>query len=143
MTTGQSRSYGVYAAAAIAIVFGALTVFSGGTVLFGGETAQQAAGNTVGFVLWFNFFAGFFYVLAGIGLLVRKRWAWWLAAAILTATAVVFMAFGLHVLQGGAFEMRTLGAMTLRTAVWAVIAWAARGVGKSAGSNRTSHNSLR
>jgi hypothetical protein len=125
MTAARSHSYGHYLAAGVAIVFGALTIFSGGSVLFGGEKAQQAAGNIVGFVLIFNFLAGFLYVLAGIGLLWRKRWASWLAAAILTATLVVFAAFGIHVMQGGTFEMRTLGAMTLRTVVWAVIAWVA------------------
>jgi hypothetical protein len=36
-------------------------------------------------------------------------------------TAGVFAAFGLHVHQGGAYEMRTVGAMTLRTFVWLAI----------------------
>jgi hypothetical protein len=35
---------------------------------------------------------------------------------------LVFALFGLHVATGGAFEMRTVWAMTLRTAVWTAIA---------------------
>jgi len=52
----------------IAVVFGLLTIKSGGMVLFTEGDAHQAAGNYVPFVLWFNFLAGFVYILAGIGL---------------------------------------------------------------------------
>jgi len=106
----------------VALVFGALTVFSGGRVLFGPEAARLAAGNYVPFVLWFNFLAGFAYVAAGVGLSLWRRWAARLALALAIATAVVFAAFGVHVALGGAFEPRTVAAMTLRTAFWVAIA---------------------
>jgi hypothetical protein len=77
----------------------------------------------VSFVLWFNFVAGFFYVVAGVGIWLRRRWSVPLAAMIALATALVFAAFGLHVLSGGAYESRTTAAMALRTVVWAAIAW--------------------
>ena len=125
MVDGRWHPFRLYGAAGFAVLFGALTIMSGGNVLFGGEEALQAAGNVVPFVLWFNFLAGFAYVLAGIGLFLKKRWAAWLSAAILAGTAAVFAAFAIHMFQGGAYEMRTLGAMTLRTIVWAVIAWIA------------------
>ncbi|WP_170763253.1 hypothetical protein [Ruegeria lacuscaerulensis] len=108
-------------AASVAIVFGALTVFAGGRALFGSEEARAAVGNAVPFVLWFNFLAGFAYVVAGIGLFLRHRPAVWISIGILVATVLVFLAFGAHVLQGNAYEMRTIGAMTLRTGVWSVI----------------------
>lgn len=112
----------VVVAAAIAIVFGLLTISSGGQALFGGAVARAAVGNAVDFVLWFNFGAGFAYVLAGIGLLTRYRWAVALSIVIAAATVVVFAAFGVHVVGGGAYEMRTVGAMALRSAVWIGIA---------------------
>ncbi len=74
------------------------------------------------FVLWFNFIAGFAYVAAGMALWRRLGWAAWLALCIGLATALVFAAFGIHVLTGGAFEVRTVAAMALRTAVWLGIA---------------------
>lgn len=123
MADGRWHPFGLYAAAGFAVLFGVLTILSGGKVLFGGEEALQAAGDVVPFVLWFNFLAGFAYVLAGVGLFLKKRWAAWLSAAILAGTAAVFAAFAIHVLQGGAYEMRTVGAMTLRTIVWAIVAW--------------------
>ena len=104
--------------AIVAVIFGLLTIFSGGMALFG--VAEM--GNTVGFVLWFNFLAGFFYIVAGIGLALKRSWGGLFAFAIAIGSAVVLAAFGLHVVGGGAYEMRTVFAMTLRTAVWLVIA---------------------
>lgn len=109
-----------------AVGFGLLTIKEGGAMLFGGEAARVLAGNYVPFVLWFNFLAGFAYVIAGAGLWLLHRWAVWLAVVIAATTAMVFAAFGAHVYGGGAFEMRTVVAMSLRTLVWvsiAAIAW--------------------
>lgn len=108
--------------ALIAIAFGLLTIKEGGSVLFVDGASRAAAGNYVPFVLWFNFLAGFAYVIAGVGLWLRQRWAIWLAVAIAAATAFTFAAFGLHVYFGGDYEQRTVIAMSLRTLVWVVIA---------------------
>ena len=59
MTTRSSASWSLWSVAAVAVVFGALTILSGGTVLFGGDAAREAAGKVVPFVLWFNFLSGF------------------------------------------------------------------------------------
>jgi hypothetical protein len=109
-------------AAGVAVVFGILTIVSGGTALFGGPDAQAAVGDAVPFVLWFNFLSGFVYVLAGAGIAMGRRWAVTLSIGLAAAVAVVFVLFGLHVYRGGAFEMRTVGAMTLRLLVWVAIA---------------------
>ncbi|MDO9524603.1 MAG: hypothetical protein Q7J57_03535 [Gemmobacter sp.] len=118
MTTTRSASAGLWIAAGIAIAFGALTVVSGGLALFGGPAAQAAAGNAVLFVLWFNFLSGFVYVLAGIGIALRKPWGAKIATALALGIIAVFALLGLHVFRGGAYEMRTIGAMVLRAAVW-------------------------
>jgi hypothetical protein len=107
-------------AAIVAVVFGAVTIREGGNVLFG--DGARTAGNIVHFVLWFNFFAGFAYIAAGIGLWLRTRWSMWLALAIALGTVGIFSALGVHVAMGGAFEMRTVWAMTLRSVVWVLIA---------------------
>ncbi len=106
-------------------LFGVLTIFSGGRALFGSAQAQAAVGEAVPFVLWFNFLAGFFYVVAGIGLYRWQRWAARLSLGIALATVVVFAAFGWHVASGYAFEVRTVAAMALRSGVWIVVAVAA------------------
>lgn len=118
----QQRGFRIWAISLIAVGFGLLTIKEGGTILFGGEAARATAGNYVPFVLWFNFTAGFAYVVAGAGLWMQQRWAVWLAVAITAATALTFAAFGMHVYSGGAYEQRTVVAMCLRTLVWLVIA---------------------
>lgn len=118
-------------AGAAGIVFGLLTVASGARALFGGADM----GTVVPFVLWFNFCAGFAYIVGGFLLLTSHRRALPVALAILIATVGVFVAFGARVLSGDAYEMRTLGAMTLRTVFWCGMVWAAtrihRGTGQS------------
>lgn len=109
-------------AASVAVIFGLLTIVSGGRALFGGADM----GAVVPFVLWFNFLAGFAYVAAGLGLWYKTSWASGLAIAIALATAAVFAAFLWRVSTGTAFETRTMGAMALRLAVWLVIAIVAK-----------------
>ena len=126
MTAHNGRGIWMRVIALIAIGFGLMTIREGGAVLFYDGAARDAAGSYVPFVLWFNFLAGFAYVIAGVGLWMRRRWATWLAMAIAVATAPVFLAFGVHVALGGAWERRTVIAVTLRTLVWvgiAAIAW--------------------
>ena len=117
----QNRRWDILIAAVVVTLFGLLTVLSGGRALFGGPEARAAVGDAVPFVLWFNFLAGFAYVTAGIGLMLQTNWAAKLSIAILVATVLVMIAFGVHVLLGGAYEMRTVWAMNLRTVVWGVV----------------------
>lgn len=109
-------------AAVIAALFGLMTIREGGAVLFVDGAARLAAGNYVPFVLWFNFLAGFAYVIAGVGLWFRRHWAARVALGIAVATLIVFAAFGWHIANGGMFETRTVVAMTLRSTIWFVIA---------------------
>ena len=109
-------------AAAIAIIFGVMTIKSGASVLFIDGEARVAAGNYVDFVLWFNFCAGFFYVVTGIGIWLGKSWTTVAAMALAVLTLLVFIAFGVHILNGGEYEQRTVVAMVIRTSVWFVIA---------------------
>lgn len=124
--TNRIPSFWTRAMALVAIGFGLLTIKEGGMTLSGDAAAVTAAGNYVPFVLWFNFMAGFAYVVAGAGLWLQRRWAAWLAVTIAVATALAFAALGVHAASGGAYEQRTVVAMTLRTLVWlviAVVAW--------------------
>jgi len=109
--------------AVIAVLFGLLTIKSGGQVLFGDIFYQKAAGNYVLFVVWFNFLAGFLYIAAGAGIWMLRHWAVWLSLFIAVATIIVFAVFGLHILKGGAYETRTVAAMSLRSLVWISISF--------------------
>ena len=120
MPAGSASRIALKLAAVVAVLFGIATIASGGNVLFGGGAA--AAGNYVPFIVWFNFLAGFLYVAAGVGLWLRTAWARWLALALAVGTAGAFAALGLRIGGGGAYEVRTVIAMTVRLGVWAGIA---------------------
>lgn len=103
------------------IVFGLMTLKSGGSVIFIDGPDRLAAGNYIPFVVWFNFLAGFAYIIAGIGFFLWRDWAVKLSLLIVLATILVFVIFEIIVLTGGEYEARTVGAMILRCLVWLVI----------------------
>ena len=119
-----------------AIVFGAVTILSGGRALFGSLEMRAELGNVVPFVLWFNFLVGFVYILAGAGLLRRRRWAVYVSLFVAISTILVFAAFGLHVMDGGTFETRTVGALTIRVLFWIAVTIAAMRAMKSTPNGR-------
>jgi len=113
----------IWAISIATIGFGLLTLKSGGFALFGGEAGKQFAGDYVPFVLWFNFCAGLFYIASGVGIFFKKSWGVDLGITIASLTAIVFALFGVYILSNGAYEVRTLGAMTFRTLFWVVISF--------------------
>jgi uncharacterized membrane protein (DUF2068 family) len=85
------------APAVIAVLFGLLTIASGGRVLFGSDAVRQSAGAIVSLIVWLNFVAGIAHVVAGQGLWLRRRRAVAWAGFMALATAAVFAAFAAHV----------------------------------------------
>ena len=113
--------------AVVAVLFGMLTLFSGGRNLFD-PAVIATAGNTISFVLWFNFLAGFAYIYAGYLLWGWKICGVRLSAVIAGATLLVFLAMGIYVIQfDGLYNAKTVGAMVLRSSVWVLIAVLSRG----------------
>ncbi len=122
MSVKSNRSIGVWLLAVVAVLFGLLTIKSGGSVIFIDGVDRQAAGHYVSFVVWFNFLAGFIYVITGIGLWMQKQWAVRLSIVIVIATLIVYAILGLHISGGGLYEMRTVIAMGFRSIIWVLIA---------------------
>lgn len=105
----------------VPVLFGIMTLRSGGFALFGGEAGKAFAKNYVPFVLWFNFIAGFFYIITGAGLLFKQKWAVTAALLIVLSTLITFIALGIHIASGGIYETRTVGAMGVRSFTWIFI----------------------
>lgn len=120
--TTSRRTIGVWAFSLLAVTFGLLTIKSGGSVLFINGEDRLAAGHYVPFVLWFNFSAGFVYIVAGVALWLQRTWVAWLSLVLAGSTLVIFVAFGLYILNGGEYETRTVIAMSLRSGIWIMIA---------------------
>jgi hypothetical protein len=127
MTNQSMRPRWAIAVAVLAGIFGIMSLKSGGEVLFVEGAGREAAGNYVPFVVWFNFLAGFAYIVGAVGLACWRPWAAPMSVAISALTILVFTALGVHVWVGGTFEIRTVGAMTLRSLLWLGIALALRG----------------
>ncbi len=120
-TAPSRRTLDIWIFSILAGVFGLVTLIAGGSVLFIDGEARQAAGHYVPFVLWFNFSAGFVYVVAAIALWLMRPWAVWLSLLLAGSTLAIFAALDLHILSGGEYEARTVMAMTLRSGLWIVI----------------------
>ena len=119
MISNSGKSNGVLRfSAGFAIIFGALTLLSGSIALFSNEEIRSNFGNVVQLVLWFNFLSGFWYILTGIGLLAHKPWAVQSSVLLFLSLLGVNAYLGLHILGGGAFELRTVAAMVFRTVCW-------------------------
>ena len=119
--------------ALFAVVFGIMTIFSGGRALFGDVQARAAVGNAIPSVLWFNFLAGFAYVITGIGIWKKCHWAKAASIVIASCTALIGVAFIAVVLQGAAYETRTAAALLLRLSFWTVIAFLIRNAFSASG----------
>ena len=113
------------AMAVVAVAFGLLTIRSGGTTLFGGPPPGNRPAPMCPSFSGSTSPPASRMSLPASGSGCSGGWAVWLAAAIAAATLLVFAAFGVHVLSGGAYETRTVAAMTLRSVVWLAIAWLA------------------
>lgn len=113
----------IRALAVAAILFGLLSLYKSGAVLFDLGAAREAAGAYVPFVVKFNFGAAFLYVLTGVMIWSgRLDRAFALAVLLAAATLLAAAAFAVHVALGGVFEARTVAALGVRTGFWAVVA---------------------
>lgn len=121
--SAQTKPKSLIIMAVIAFIFGVATLYSGGEVIFLDGAGRARAGDYIGFIVWFNFIAGFAYIAASYGIYGNKKWAKYLALLIFGFTLIVFLAFGIHIFGGGAYELRTVGAMILRSLVWLVFAF--------------------
>jgi len=59
--------------------------------------------------------------LPGLAYSCKNSGGAWTALAIAVATIAIFALFGLHILNDGLYEFRTVMAMSLRTTVWVFI----------------------
>ncbi|MCP4488938.1 MAG: hypothetical protein GY820_16750 [Gammaproteobacteria bacterium] len=116
-----SRSISIWVFSITALIFGGLSIKSGGLVLFTTGEFHQQQGNYVPFVVWANFLGGFFYIIAAIGLFRLERWAGYIAYLIAIMTVIVYAWFAVHVMNGGLYEMQTVIAMAIRAALWVAI----------------------
>jgi predicted anti-sigma-YlaC factor YlaD len=101
--------------AAVAIGFGLLTLVAGARVLAGADPGYVVFGP----LLLFNTAMGAAYVAAGVAMLRSATWGKRAAGAILALNLLALATvLALYASGSGAVASASLGAMTLRTAIW-------------------------
>ena len=106
-------------------LFGLITLVASSSLLFNFGGVSAEAGNTVPVVLWMNFFASFLYLIAAYGLFTGKGWTPGVLAIAIVLMLVAAIGFYYHA-QNGGYEQRTIGALTFRIFVTALLYVAAR-----------------
>lgn len=118
-TTQTAKTTNLAKALAIfMLVFGFLTIKSGGSVLFI-ESVRALAGDYILPIVWFNFVGGFFLALGAIGLWLGKGWVKPVAMVLFASFLVMDCYLAFHIYSGGAFMEKTVVAMFIRTLTWA------------------------
>lgn len=108
---------GKYILAIILMLFGLLTVFLTSSVIFDWFGIRAKEGNYVLFVVWANFIAGILYWVTAIGIFRNKTW---IVKSLLLGLVVLIIGqilFFVHVIGGGLYETKTVGAMIFRIAM--------------------------
>lgn len=108
--------------AIFSLIFGLMTLKEGGFALFDINGARASDGNIVPFVLQFNFFSGFIYILIAFGLYKKKEWVKRLSLVMVVGIMTVFLFFIMHINNGGLYETKTLYAICFRSFTWIFIA---------------------
>ncbi|MCB1156353.1 MAG: hypothetical protein H7A25_08860 [Leptospiraceae bacterium] len=100
------------------ILFGILTISSGGLILFSEEKYRLAAGKYIPEILWFNFLSGFLYLYVSSLILQKNKNTVYSIKFLLFLIFMAVLYLGIHIISGGEYEKRTLIAMFFRFAFW-------------------------
>ena len=99
------------------LAFALLTLFLSGSIIFDLFGIRAKEGNYVLLVVWANFICSLLYLGAAYGLITLKSWPY---KILIVAVAVLFIAFAgllIHIIQGGLYETKTIGALIFRIGV--------------------------
>lgn len=113
-------------AAAVAVLFGIMTLYAGGSVLRGADPGYVVFRP----LLIYNATMGAAYIAAGLAIGRNPLWGQRAAGLIFGLNLLVLAAILIVYRNGGAVAVESLGAMTFRTTVWLALflaaAWLAR-----------------
>ncbi len=111
------KKYIKYITALIIGVFGFLTLYLSGSVIFDLFGVREKQGNYVLFVIWINFICSFIYIAAAYGFIKSKTWTTKILATSLLLLITTFIAFLIYVNSGGIHKQDTFGALAFRTTI--------------------------
>ena len=96
-------------------IFGLITLYLSGSVIFDLFGMREKQGDYVLFVIFANFICGFLYIIGSLGLLKQKAWTKKVFLYALIILLLTFFSFIIYVKTGGIHKTDTFRALALRT----------------------------
>lgn len=110
----------------ILALFGLITLFLSGSVIFDLFGVRAKEGNYVLFVVWANFLSSILYLFAAYGFIKTKIWTTHLLGCSTLLLIMALIGLIIHINSGGIYETKTIGAMIFRitlTLVFSILAY--------------------
>lgn len=95
-------------------VFGLLTLFLSSSVIFDLFGIRAKEGNYVFFVVLANFISSILYLFSAYGIIRFRKWTYYLLIISLSILIAAFIGLIVHIMLGGIYETKTIGAMIFR-----------------------------
>ncbi len=96
------------------LIFGLLTLFLSSSVIFDLFGFRAKEGNYVLFIVVSNFICSMLYLFAVYGFITNRKWTTNVLTISLIVLLIGFMGLTIHIVSGGIYETKTIGAMIFR-----------------------------
>ncbi len=114
-----------YSVATVLVLFGLLTLFLSGSIIFDLFGIRAKEGNYVLFVVWANFVCSILYLAAANYLVRANKFSVKILGLATILLAATFVALLFYVNSGGLHETKTIYAMLFRLGVTAALSLSA------------------
>lgn len=114
----------------VLLIFGLVTFYLSASILFDLFGVRESQGNYVDIVIFGNFLSSLIYFYAAIGFLRRLDYTMLLLVVALLILLISGGGLFYHIINGGMYEQKTLGALTLRIFVTVVFIYRASKIRK-------------
>lgn len=123
---GGQKSLIVKIATGVALLFGLLTIFAGGSVILDLFGMRAKEGDYVLFVVWASFISGILYVFASYGFFKNKMWTKTILQFSIYILIAGFVVLIVWILQKEPYEPAIIVKLLFRIALSVGLYWAAR-----------------
>jgi len=98
-------------------IFGLLTLFLSSSIIFDCFGMRAKQGNYVLIVVWANFICSILYLFAVYGFIQFRQWTFKVLVASIIILMITMLGLFVHIIFGGLYETKTIGAILFRIMV--------------------------
>ena len=125
-THGEQKSFLVKLATVVALIFGLLTIFAGGSVILDLFGMRAREGNYVSYVVWASFLSGIIYIFAAYGFFKNKIWTKTILKYAIYILIAGFVGLIVWILQKEPYETAIIFKLSFRVLLTVGLYWVAR-----------------